>query len=165
MSDSLWPHGLQRARLPCPSLSPRVCSNSRPLSPWCHPTISLFVTAFSFCPQPFPASGSFPMSQLFASGDQSIGISASPLVLPMTIQGWYPFGLTGLISLLSKGLSRVFSSTIVESISSSVLHLLYCPTLTSLHDYWKIHSFDCMDLCGQYEYVHIIHYIRHCILV
>ena len=108
VSDSLWPCGLQHTRLPCPSPSPGVCSNSCPLSWWCHPTISSSVVPFS-CPQYFPALGSFPVSQLFTSGGQSIGALAS--VLPMNICGWFPLGLTGLISLLSKGLSRVFSST------------------------------------------------------
>ena len=101
---------LQHTRLPCPSLSPRVCSNSCPLSWWCHPTVSSSVT-FSSCPQSFPASGSFPMSWLFALGGQNIGASVS--VLPMNIQVWFPLELTGLISLLSKGLSRIFSSTII----------------------------------------------------
>ena len=110
MSDSLCPYGLQHTRLPCPSLSPRVCSNSCSLSRWCHPTISSSVTHFS-CHQSFPASGSFPVSWLFASGSQSNGASAS--VLTMNIQGWFPSGLTGMISLLSKGLSRVFSITTV----------------------------------------------------
>jgi len=104
-------HGLWHARLPCPSLSPWVCSNSYPLSQWCHPTS---VIPFSSCPQSFSASGSFPVSQLFASGGQSIGASASALVLPVNIQGWFPLGLTGWISLLSKGHSRVFSSTTVK---------------------------------------------------
>ena len=106
MSDSLQPHGLQHTRLPCPALSPGVCSTSCPLSQWCHPTISSSVIPFSSCPQSFPASGSYPMSQLFASGGQSIGASASASVLPMDIQGWFPLGLTGLSSLLTKGLSR-----------------------------------------------------------
>ena len=110
MSDSLQPHGLQHASLPCPSLSPRVCSDSYPLSRWCHPTISSSVVPFSSCLQSFPASGSFPVSQLFPLGGQSIGASASALVLPVSIEGWYPLGSTGLISLLSKGLLRVFSS-------------------------------------------------------
>ena len=116
ISDSLWAHGLQHARLPCPSPSPRVCSNSCPLSWSCHPTISSFVIPFSSCLQSFPASGSFPMSQLFASGDQSIGVSASASasVLPVNIQDLFPLGLTGLISLLSKGLSGVFSRTTVR---------------------------------------------------
>ena len=111
VSDSLRPHELQHARLPGPSPSPRVCSNACPLSQWCHPTISTFASPFSF-PQSFPASGSFPMSWLFASGGQSIEASAS--VLPMNIQGWFILGLTSLISLLSKGLSRVFSSSTVQ---------------------------------------------------
>ena len=110
-SDSLQLHGPQGARLPCPSLSPRVYSNSCPLSQWCYPTMSSSAAPFSSCPQSFPASGSFPMSQLFPSGGQSIGASAS--VLPVNIQGWFPLGLTGLISLLSKGLSRVLSNTTI----------------------------------------------------
>ena len=113
MSDSLWPHGLQYTRLPCSSLSPAVCSNSLPLSQWCHPTISSSVVPFSSCLQSFPASGSFPLSQLFTSHGQRIGVSASTSVLPMNIRDWFPLGLTGLISFLSKGLSRVFSSTTV----------------------------------------------------
>ena len=148
VSESLWPHGPQHARLPCPPPYPGVCSNSCPLSQWCHPTISSSFVPFSSCLQSLPASGSFPMSQLFASGDQSIGASASASVLPMNIQGWFPLGLTGLISLQSKGLSRVFSNTTVWSISSA-LSPLYGPTLTSLLDCWKNHSFDCTDLCQQ----------------
>ena len=107
VSDSLRPRGLQHARLPRPSLSPRVCSNSCPLSWWHHPTISSSVTPFSSCPQSFPASGFFPMSPFFVSGGQSIGASAARSVLPMNIQHWFPLGLTGLLSLQSKGLSRV----------------------------------------------------------
>ena len=94
-SDSLRPHGLQHIRLPCPSLSPRVCSNSCPLSQWCHPTVLSFVASFSSWPPSFSASGSFLMNQLFTSGDQSIGTSTSASVLPMHIQGWFPVGLTG----------------------------------------------------------------------
>ena len=101
LSSSLWPHGLQHTTLPCPSVSPGVCSNSCPLSQWCHPTILLSVTPFSSCLQSFPASGSFPVSWLFASSGQSIGTSALASVLPMNIQGWFPLGLTGLISLQS----------------------------------------------------------------
>ena len=111
VSNSLQPHGLQHPRLPCPSLSPRVCLNSCLLSRWCHPAISSSVTPFSSCPQSFLASGSFPMSRLCISGGQSIGTSASASVLPVNIQGWFPLGLSGLISLPSKGLSKVFSST------------------------------------------------------
>ena len=106
MCDSLWPHESQHARPPCPSPTPGVNSNSRPLSQWCHPTISSSVIPFSSCPQSLPASGSFPMSQLFVSCDQSIGSSDSVSVLRMNIQGSCSLGLTGLISLLSKGLSR-----------------------------------------------------------
>ena len=111
MSDSLQTHGLQHARLPCPSPTPRACSNSCPLSWWCHPTISSSVVHFS-CLQSFPASGSFQMSPFFPSGGQSIGVSASALVLPMNIQDWFPLGWTGWISLQSKGLSRVFNTTV-----------------------------------------------------
>ena len=114
MSDSFQPHGLQHARLPCPSLSLRGCSNSCPLSQWCHPTFSSSVAPFSSCPQSFSALGSFPKSQLFTSGGQRIGASAPASVLPMNIQGWFPLGFTGLISLLSKGPTRVFSSTTVQ---------------------------------------------------
>ena len=109
MSDSLWPHGLQHARLPCPSPIPRPCSNSCPSSQWCHPTTSSSVVPFSSCLQLYPASGSFLMSQPFTSCGQSIGASASVSVFPMSIQDWFPLGLSGLISLLSKGLSRVLS--------------------------------------------------------
>ena len=113
VSDSLRPHELQHARPPCPSPTPRVHSNSRPSSRWCHPAISSSVIPFS-CPQSFPASGSFPMSQFFTSGGQNIGALASASVLPISIQIWFPLGLTGLISLLSKGLSSVFSSTTLQ---------------------------------------------------
>ena len=143
--DSLQPHGLQHIRLPCPSPSPRVCSNSCPLSWWRHPTISSSVIPFSSYPQSFPASGSFPQSWLFSSGGQSIGVSVSASVLP--IQGWSPLGLTSLISLLSKGLSRVFPSTMVWR------HQFLCTgffmvqlSQSSIH-YWKNHSFDYKDLC------------------
>ena len=196
MSDSLLPHGLQHARLPCPSLSPGVCSNVCPLSQWCHPTISFSVASFFSCRQSFPASGSFPMSQIFASGGQSIGASASASVLPMNTQGWFPLGLIGFISLMSKGLSRAFSSTTVgkhqffasggQSVEASAsasglrrniqawfplgltglislqskglsrvfsnttvqnhqffsAQLSLYPTLTSIHDHWKNHSLD-----------------------
>ena len=108
------PQGLQPAGLPCSSPSLRVCPSSRPLSWWCHSTVSSSVTPFSSCPQSFPASGSFPRSQCFASGGHSIGASVSASVLLMNIQGWFPLGLTGLIFLLTTGLSRVFSSTIVQ---------------------------------------------------
>ena len=114
MSNSLWPHELQHARPPCQSQTPRVYSNSCPLSWWCHPTISSSVVTFSSCPQSFPASGSFQMSQFFASGGQRIGVSASASVLPMNTQDWSPLGWTDWISLQCKGLSRVFSNTTVQ---------------------------------------------------
>jgi len=114
MSHSLWPHRLQHAWLPCPSPSPGACSNSCPSSWWWHPTISSSVVPFSSHLQTFPSSGSFLMSQLLVSGSQSIGASASAPVLPMNIQGWFPLRLTGLISLQSKGLSRIFSNTTVR---------------------------------------------------
>ena len=114
MSDSLRPHGLQHTRLPCPSPTPRACSNSCPSSQWCHPILSSSVIPFSSCLQSFPGSGSFQMNQFFSSGGQSIGVSASASVLPMNIQGWFSLGWTGWISLQPKGLSRVFSNTTVQ---------------------------------------------------
>ena len=124
MSDSLWPHELKHTRLPCPSPTSGVYSNSCPLSWWCHPTISSSVIPFSSCPQSFPASGSFPMSQLFTSGGLSIGVSASTSVLPVNTQDWFPLGWTGWISLQSKGLSRVFSNTTVQK------HQFFCIQLS-----------------------------------
>ena len=112
VSDSLWPHELQHARPPCPSLTPRVHPNPCPLGRWCHPTISSSVVPFSSCPQSFPASGSSQM--LFTSGGQSIGVSVSTSVLPMNTQDWSFLGWTGWISLQSKGLSRVFSNTTLQ---------------------------------------------------
>ena len=114
MSNSLKPHGLQHARLPCHLPTPRACSNSCPSSWWCHPIISSSVVPFSPCLQSFPAPGTFPMSQFFSSGGQTIQASASASVLPMNIQYWFPLELTGLISLQSKGLSIVFSNTTVQ---------------------------------------------------
>ena len=114
MSNSLGPHGLQEARLPCPSPTPRAYSNSCPWSRRWHPTISSFVVPFSSCLQSFPASESFPMSQFFTSDGKSIGVSATASVLPINVQGWFPLGWTGWISLLSKGLSRVFSNITVQ---------------------------------------------------
>ena len=113
-SDSLWPRESQHSRPPCPSPTPRVHSNSRPSSRWCHPAISSFVVPFSSCPQSLPASGSFPMSQLFTWGGQSIGVSALASFLPKKSQGWSPSEWTGWISLQSKGLSRVFSNTTLQ---------------------------------------------------
>ena len=148
MSDSLWPHEPQHTRPPCPSPIPRVHPNPCPLSQWCHPTISSSVLPFSSCPQSFPATGSFQMSQLFASGGQSVGVSASTSVLPMKTQDWSSLGWTGWISLQSKGLSKESSPTSqFKSINSSVLSFLYSPTLTSIRDHWKNHSLDERDLC------------------
>ena len=147
MSNFLRPHRLH-TRPPCPSPTPRVYSNSCPLSQWCQPTISSSVAHFS-CPQSFPASGSFPLSQLFLSGGQSIWVSPSGSVLPMNIQGWFPLRLTGLMSLLSKGLSESSPTPQFKSINSSVLSLLYGPVLTCLRNCWKNHSFDYTDLCWQ----------------
>ena len=141
-SDSLRPQLLQHTRPPCLSPSPGACSNLCPLSQWCHPTISSTVFPFSSRLQYFPASGSFQMSQFFSSGAQSIRVSASALVLLMNIQDWFLLGWTCWISLQFKGLSRVFSNTTVQSISSLELSLLYGPSLTSIQDYWKNHSFD-----------------------
>ena len=137
VSNTLRPHESQHTRLPCPSPTPGVYPNSCPSSWWCHPTNSSFVIPFSFCLQSFPALGSFPMCQFFPSGGQSIGVSASASVLPMNIQDWFPLGMTGLISLQSKGFSRVFSNTTFKSINSSVLSFLYSPTLTSIGNQWK----------------------------
>ena len=114
MSNSLWPHGLQHARLPCPSPTCEVCLNPCQLSWWCHPTISSSVIPLSSCPQSFSTSGSFPMSQFFIPGGQSIGASASVSVLPMNILNWFPLGWTGWISLQPKVLSRIFSNTTVQ---------------------------------------------------
>ena len=127
MSDSLWPHGLQHARLSCPSPIPGACSNSCSSSWWCHPAISSSVITFSSYLQSFPASGSFLVSQLFASGCQSIGASTSASVLPMNIQDWFPLGLIGLITLLSKGLSRVFPNTTVQK------HQFFGAQLSHIH--------------------------------
>ena len=137
VSNSFRPHRLQHTRPPCPSPTPGLYSDSHPSSQWCHPAISSSVVPFSRL-QSFLASGSFQMCQFLTSTE----VSTSASVLPMNIQGWSPLGWTGWISLESKGLSRVFSNTIVKSINSSALSFLHSPTLTSIRDYWKNHSFD-----------------------
>ena len=146
MSNSLQPHESQHTRPPCPPPTPGVHSNSRPSSQWLHPAISSSVVPFSSCPQSLPASGSFPMSQLFTSGGRSIGVSALASVLPMNIQDWSPLGWTGWISLHSKGLTRVFSNTTVgasiKSINFLALSFLHSPTLASIYDHWKNHILD-----------------------
>ena len=149
VSDPLRPHESQHARPPCPSPTPGVHPNPCPSNLWCHPAISSSVIPFSSCPQPLLASGSFPMSQFFVWGGQSIGVSASASVLPMNTQDWSPLGWTGRISLQSKGLSRVFSNNTVQSISSLALSFLHSPTLTSTHDHGKNHRFHQTDLCWQ----------------
>ena len=131
MSKPLQPHGLQHARLPYPSPTPRAYSNSCPLSRWCHPTISSSVVPFSSCFQTFSASGSFPMSQFFTSGGQRIGVAASASVIPMHIQGRFPLGLIGWISLKSKGLSRVFSKSINSWHSAFFMVQLSHPYMTT----------------------------------
>ena len=141
VSDSLRPHGPQLARPPCPSSTAGVHPNSCSLSQWRHPTISSSVVPFSSSLQTFPASGSFLMSQFFASGGQNIGVSALASVLPMNIQDWSSLGCTNWITLQSKGFSRVFSNTTVQKHQFFVVCFLYSPTLTSIHDYWKNQSF------------------------
>ena len=136
------PHGPQHTRPPSPSPTPGVHPNSCPLSRWCHPTISSSVVPFSPCPQSFPASRSFQISQLFASGGQSIGVSASASVLPMNTQDWSPLGWTGWISLQFKGLSGSSPTPQFKTISSLALTFLHSPILTSTHDHWKNHSLD-----------------------
>ena len=140
---------MQHSSLLYPSLSPRVCSNSCPLSRWCHPTILSSIAHFSPCLQFFPASESFPMSWFFASEGQSIGTSASASVLPMNIQRWFPLRLTDLISLLSKRYSKVFSSISIK-VSVFQCSAFFRVQLSNLYDYWKNHTvFDCKDFVGK----------------
>ena len=147
MSNSLQPSGLQHTRLLCPSPSPQDCSNSCPLNQWCYPTISSSLAPFSFCLQSFPASGSFPMSQLFTSVGQSIGASASTSVFPVNIQDWFPLELI-IWSLCSSRDSQESSpAPQFKSTSSLTLSFLYGLTLTSVYDYWKDHSFDYKHIC------------------
>jgi len=142
VSDFLQPHESQHARPPCLSPTHGVHPKSCPSSRWRHPAISSSVVPFSSCSQSLPASGSFPMSQLFAWGGQSIGVSALTSFLPKNTQDWSPLEWIGWISLQSKGLSRVFSKPQFKSINSSTLNYLHSPTLTSIHDHWKNHSLD-----------------------
>ena len=148
MSNNLQPHGLQQARPSCPLPIPGVYSNLCPLSWWWHPTISSSIDPFSSHLQSFPASGSFQMSLFFASGGHSIGVSASASVLPLNIQDW-SLGWTDWISLLSKGLSKVFSNITVQKHQFLSTQLSLSPTLTSIHDYWKNHSLGKMDFVGK----------------
>jgi len=149
VSDSLWTHESQNAKPPCPSPTPRVHSDSRPSSQWCHPAISSSFVPFSSYPQSLPASESFPMSQLFSWDGQSTGVSVLASFLPKNIQGWSPSEWTGWISFQSKVLSTVFYNTTVQKHqffgsqpSSSLI-------ITSIHDHWKNHSLDYTDLCWQ----------------
>jgi len=142
MSDSLWLHELQHSRPPCPSPTPGVYSNSCPSSQWCHPAISSSAVPFSSCPQSLPASGSFPMSQLFSWGGQSTGVSALASVLPKKSQGWSPSEWTGWISLQSKGLSRVFSNTTVQK------HQFFGAQLSSQSDF---HIHTCLLLLSKWK--------------
>ena len=149
VSDSLWPHGLQHNRLPCPSPTPRVYSNVRSLHQWCHPTISSSVVPFSAHLQSFLASGSYSTCQFFASSGQSTGVSASASVLPMNIQAWFPLIWTRKVWFLCNPTDSQESSLTpqLKSTNSSALNFLYSPTLTSVHDCWKNHSFHYTDLC------------------
>ena len=157
VSNSLRPHGLQHARLPCPSPSSRVCQSSCSLNQWCHPTISSCVALFFSCTQSFPPLESFPMSQLFAdywntleySGGQSIGAWASTSLLPKSIQGWFPLRLTVWSSCFSMDSQESSSAPQFECINSSALLLVYGPALTSVHDYWRDHGLDYIDFCQQ----------------
>ena len=141
VSDSLQPHEPQRTRPPCPSATPGVHPNPCPLSWWCHPTISSSVVPFSSCPQSFPASGSLQMSQLFTSGGQTIGVSASTSVLSMNTQDWSPLGWTGWISLHPRDSQESSPTPQFKSINSA-LSFLYSLTLISIRDHWKNHSLD-----------------------
>ena len=144
MSNSLQPNESEHARPPCPSPTPRVYSNSCPLSRWCHPAMSSSVIPFSSRPQSLPASRTFPMSQLFSWRGQSIGVSASASVLPMNTQDWSPLGCTGWNSLQSKGLSRVFSNTTVQK------HQFFGTQLSSQsNSTWPLEKLDEMDICWQ----------------
>ena len=149
------PHEPQHTRLLCPPLSPRICSSSCALSQWCYPTHFILCPPLLLLLQFFPASESFPMSQFFASGSQSIGASASASVLPMNIQEWFPLGLTDLISFQSRGLSRIFFSTTIQNHQLFGVSLLYGSTLTSVHNYWKNPSFDYMFFVGKMMSLHL----------
>ena len=142
VSDSWWPHGLQHTRPPCPSPSPRACSNSCPSSWWHHPTISSSLVPVSSLLQSFPVSGSFPMSQYFASGGWSNEVSGSASVLPMNIQHWFPLGWTGWILCSPRDSQESSPTPQFKNIDFFSIQLSYSPTLTSIHDYWKNHSLD-----------------------
>ena len=148
-SNSLWPHGLQNARPPCPLPTPIVSSNSCSLSHWCHPIISSSVIPFSSCLLSFPASVSFPINQFFIWSSQSIGVSALASVIPMNIQDWFPLGWAGGTPCHPRDSQGSSPTPQFKSINSSALSFLYSPTITSIHDYWKNNRLDEMDLCWQ----------------
>ena len=164
MSSSLRPHGLQHARPSCLSPSLELCPSSRPLHQWCNQTISTTDTLLSFCSQSFPASGTFPKSWLFTLDDQNTGASASASVLSVNVQGWSPLRLTGLITLLSKGLSEVFSSTTVQRHQLIGILPSYGPALITVHDHWEDHSLYYMCFCLQSNVSAFQHtvYVCHC---
>ena len=149
MSDSLWPHGLQHARVLFSPLSPGVCSNSCMLSRWWYLTISSSAVLFSFCLQYIPAAGSFPASEFFTSGGQNTGVSASTSVLPMNIQGWFPLGLTIWSPCCPRDFQESSPTPQFKSINSLALRFLYSPTLTSTHDYWKNCSLNYRDFVSK----------------
>ena len=157
MPNSVQPHERQHTRPPCPSPTPGVHPNPCPLSQWCHPTISSSVVLFSSCLQSFPASGSFPVSWLFTLGGQSIGVSASTSVLPMNTRDWSALGWTGWIS-------RSSPTSQFKSINSLALSFLHSPTLISIHDHWKNHSFGYTDFYQQSanSFLSILHTLLHC---
>ena len=147
MSDSLGPHGLHHTRLLCPSPTPGTCSDTCPSSQWCHPTISSSVIPFSSCLQSFPASGSFPVHQLFASGGQTIGASASASVFPMNIQGWFPLGLTGFISFLTeKGHPLNQEEETHEAESNCIPNVsFHCRVMENTNSSWEQHMTTCIE--------------------
>ena len=147
MSETLRPHGLQHTRPLCPSQTPGVCSNSCPLTRWCHPTISSSVIPFSSCLQSFPASESFQMSQFFTSGGQTIRVSALASVFPMNVQHWFPLGRLVGFPCSPRDSQESSATPEFKSIKSSALSFLYSPALISIHDYWKNHCFDYTDCC------------------
>ena len=160
VSDSLRPHGLPHARLPCPSPSPRACPHSCPLSWWCLPTVLSSLLPFSSCPQSFLASRSFPLSWLFASGGQSIGASCSLSISPSSeYSGLISFRIDWFGLLAVQGSLKSILRHQFESISSLALSLFYCPALTSVQDYWKNHSFDYMDFWRQSNVCFLIYYL------
>ena len=162
MSDSLWPLGLQHAMPPCPSPSPGACPSSNPLHQWCHSVISSSEALFSFCPQSFPTSGTYPMSWLFTEGDQNTGASASASILPMSIQSWLPLRLTVWFLCCPRDAQESSAAPQFESINPLALFLLYGPALTTIPDHWEDHSLDFTDLCWQSDVSAFQHTVLDC---